>query len=46
VELTGLAGDALGDDAGVFIDENGHDSLSVQDRTGALCAATVRPTKY
>jgi hypothetical protein len=24
VELAGLAGDALGDDLGVFIDKNGH----------------------
>jgi hypothetical protein len=27
VELTGLAGDALGDDLGVFVDVDGHEFL-------------------
>jgi hypothetical protein len=42
VELTGLAGDALGDDLGVFINEDRHDSLSNQLRTGLARFASLR----
>jgi len=42
VELTGLAGNALGDDLGVFINEDRHDSLSNQLRTELARFASLR----
>jgi hypothetical protein len=47
VELTGLAGDALRDDLGVFVDQNRHVLTSVRlaPRTGRDCSSPASRTR-